>query len=343
MLEHLAILLFALHLGAVNLASTGPLVAAWLDWRELGGDLAAGAAGRKLAAWSIVALLVGIAAGTALGALYWDDHYRLATFRLRSKIYFGVAELAFSLVLMTLQLWCWRRGWGDSRRGRLGRGTLALLASTNLLYHFPLLLTIFSGIVSGRDPGADPLTSSDFRARILDPLVLAHSLHFWLASVAVGGAALMAAVLRELREFPTSAAGENGVANEAPAAAPSAAAPSDAERLAVWGARLALVPTLLQIASGVWLLVQLDPVAQGRLLGGEIGASLVFVVGVGGALWLMHRFANAALGAVSRRSVQVTLAGLALVVLFMTFTLRQLELRARQTRSPVEPASIPSE
>jgi len=322
MLEHFTILLFAGHLLAVNLASAGPLVAAWLDLREGQGDVEAGRVGRRLATWTIVALLVGVATGVAVGVAFWGDDYRIATFRLRSKIYFGVAEIAFSLVLLILQRWCWQRGWGDSRRGRWGRGTLAFLASTNLLYHFPLLLVIFARIASGLDPGDDPLTASDFRQRIVDPMVLARSLHFWLASVAVGGAALMAAAARGL-------SATSSVNHDDETAAAS-------HRLVVWGARLALLPTLLQIISGIWLLMQLDPAAQGRLLGGDVAASLVFVAGVGGALWLMHRFANAAFGTVSQRSVQVTLIGLALVVLFMTATLRQIERRARTSIPSVE-------
>ena len=119
----------------------------------------------------------------------------------------------------------------------------------------------------------------------------------------------------------------------------SSAEPSDddaaraaAARLATWGARIALVPTLLQVASGVWLLVELDPVAQGRLLGGDVASSLVFAGGVASALWLMHRLANAAMGAVDRKSIQVTLCLLAALVVFMTATLRQIERRARAAR-----------
>ena len=49
---------------------------------------------------------------------------------------------------------------------------MALLSSSNLLYHFPLLLVIFARVASGLDPGDDPLSSSDFRARIVEPQVL---------------------------------------------------------------------------------------------------------------------------------------------------------------------------
>jgi len=345
MLEHFAILLFAAHLLAVNVASTGPLIAAWLDLREGRGDATAGRVGRQLVTWSLIGLVVGSLLGVAMGMAFWDDGYRLATFRLKSKIYYGVAEIAFSLVLILVQGWCWQRGWGNSRRGRWGRGFLALLASTNLLYHFPLLLVVFARIASGVDSGDTPLTSADFRQRIVDSTVLARSLHFWLASVAVGGAALMAAAARGLKPStsPLSTDHETSPSDQRPDEQRLDDQPPsdlDDQRLVAWGARLALVPTLLQMLSGVWLLVQLEPDVQGRILGGDVAASLTFVAGVGGALWLMHRFAGLALGAVTRRSVLVTLVGLALVVLFMTATLRQIERRARSSAPDLESSAI---
>lgn len=342
MSELIAILLLASHLLAVNLASCGPLVAAWLDLREGRGDLTAGIAGRRLTLWSLVALVVGILGGLAVGYLWWDDGYRIALRRLSSRIYFGGAELAFSLFLQILQLVCWRRRWGDSRRGRWGRGCLAFLSATNLLYHFPILLVIFSRIVSGEDAGDLPLTSAEFRARIVNATVLARSLHFWLASIAVSGVGLML-VARVLGRWNSPSAGS--ITADSNAADPNtmsardsdhALSHDDARRLAAYGARIALVPSLLQVLSGAWLLIQLDPFTQSQLLGGDAVSSLSFAAGVGLAMWLLHRLASASWGEVDRRSILITAGALVATVVFMTATLRQIERAARSARPAPE-------
>ena len=320
MIEQLAVVILAAHLLAVNVASAAPLVCGWLDWREGRGDVVAGLVGRRLLWWAIAALVLGTVAGALLGWALWDDGYRLALHRLRSKIYYGLAELAFSLTLMLLHAWCWKRGWGDGRRGRLGRGGLALLASSNLLYHFPLLLVVFARIVSGLDLGDDVLTAADFRERIADPVVLARSLHFWLASLAVAGAAMMVVADRE-RESQANSPHDGQL---------------DGRHLVVWGARLALVPSLLQVLSGGWLLVELEPLVQQRLLGGSAVASFTLAAGVAAALWLMHRLASIAMGSTSRGAVRATVAALALVVLLMSSTLRHIERPHRPARPPAE-------
>ena len=70
---------------------------------------------------------------------------------------------------------------------RFLHGSLALLAATNLLYHFPPLLTIMTMSAGGEIELAGEVDAATFRQLFSTPNVLAHTLHFWLASVAVSG------------------------------------------------------------------------------------------------------------------------------------------------------------
>jgi hypothetical protein len=56
---------------------------------------------------------------------------------------------------------------------------LAILAGTNLAYHFPILMVVLARLVTGEDPAAAVLTAADFRQRIIEPAVFARCLHFW--------------------------------------------------------------------------------------------------------------------------------------------------------------------
>src|SRR5205823_1965055 len=104
------IFLLAAHLLCVNVASGGPLSAAWLDWRGTRGDEAAARGAVYLACASIFTLLAGAALGLLIGWLKWDADYRsLWLGPLSYKLSGAVIEAVFSLVLM-LGWWLWLPG-----------------------------------------------------------------------------------------------------------------------------------------------------------------------------------------------------------------------------------------
>ena len=80
------------------------------------------------------------------------------------------------------------------------------------------------GVLGAR--GAEDALPVDFRRAILDPEVFSQFLHHVLASFAVVGVAMMGYALRVERR--------GGAAD-------------DVRRVAIWGGRTALVPTLLQL------------------------------------------------------------------------------------------------
>jgi hypothetical protein len=288
----------------MNVAGAGPLVACALEWREGRGDALAGRAGRYLAGVSLLLFLVGMVLGLAYGWAKWTPEYRRAIELLGSRIDYGVWELAFSVALMMAH-WIWWRsthtlpGWL-----RVMRGFLPLLSSTNTLYHFPFLFAILAQVAAGENEGMRTLTSAEFRGRMADGLVLARVTHFWLASLAVTGIVFIGYSLRLTR-------------SGAPAA--------DTTRVAVWGGRLALVPTLLQIPVGLWLLSQLPAEGQNFVTGGDLIGTCLFAASVLTAVWLMHQLAVVALGDARKWKLIGSMVALVVVATLMTGTLLRLE------------------
>lgn len=312
----LILALLTLHLLSVNLASVAPLIGVWLEWLDARGSSAARRLAPPLAWHGVTSLVIGACLGTTIGWLMWTDRYRDAVLQLGSRLHNGGAELVFSLALMIWHAWWWSRSRSQdhspSRRGRWGRATLALLAGTNLVYHFPVLMVILARLATGEDATTEVLNSAAFRQRLFDPVVLARCLHFWLASFAVTGIWLLVISWRWQGRStdPTSGASDND---------------GDAHQIARWGARLALFPTLLQIPSGIWLLSTVPPLAQGRLLGGDLTATLAFGGSVLLALGLMHHLAAIGMGETSRSQLARAIGLLVAVVALMTYVLRFLE------------------
>ncbi len=294
----------AAHLLCVNVSVGGPLVCLWLEWREARADALAGRVGRFLAWTSLLLYVIGMGLGLLLGWLLWTPAYATAVERLGSRAVFGIWELAFSLVLLAVYAFWWQRSRAAGRWQRLLRATLPLMAGTNLLYHFPPLFAILSSFSGRGEMPAVALDSAGFRQLMFSGEVLSRAVHFWLASMAVTGGVLILFAVKHVEPA-------NRPANDA--------------RVAVWGARLALVSTLLQIPVGLWLLVELSPFAMNALLGHDLLTTSLFVVSIVLALLLMHLLANVALGTVTRKALLWSVGVLLLVVLLMTATLHYMQ------------------
>lgn len=296
-------LLFATHLLCVNVASAGPLVAAWFDWLEGRGSTLAGQTGRYLAWWAVALLVPGGALGIAVGALYWDDAYRQVLARLTSKFHFGVWEVLFSLVLMLAQALWWRAR-PQARTGeRVTRILVALLASTNLLYHFPMLFAVIEHTVASGEATREPIASSVFREVAFQPAILSRALHFVLAAVAMCGVMLLGFALRLRRR---------GADEE------------DVQRVAAWGGQIALVPSLVQIPVGLWLTASLSRPLQSAVTGNDTLATVLLLASIGLALWMMQTLAAIAIGDSQRSQLIKAMALMVVVITLMSGTLHRL-------------------
>ena len=293
-------LLLAIHLICVNIAAGGPLLAAWLDWRGTRGDNAAARAAVFLARTSLAGLIAGSALGLVLGWLKWNaDYSALWLGPLNYKLKGAIIEIAFSFVLI-LGWWLWLPGkTGGSRAAMITRSLLALLAATNLLYHFPLLFSVAAHLQAAGQTSGPTINGAAFRS-LLDAEALALMIHVALASLAMTGMMLLGLALRWQRQ-----------GNEA------------APAIAKSGARWALAASLLQLPVGLWLLMSLPSEAQSQLMGQSTASILLFITSLGAALWLLNDLAHLALGDFSRRLAIRAMAAMLVTVVLMTMMQQQ--------------------
>jgi hypothetical protein len=254
----------------------------------------------------------------ALGWWLWSDGLGAALRRVPSKIVFGIWELFFSAALM-LAHWIWWRHRPGRGLARTLRVLLALLAGTNLLYHFPILFAVATELIHQGDLAPTVIDAAGFRQRLLEGAVLARLLHFTLAALATCGITLM------LYATWKADGGSDGAAQQRP--------------LEVRGGRLALLAAVGQIPTGLWLMTRLPPVAQQRLLGGDTPAVALLIAGVVVALWLMHGLATIALGEPTRPLLLRSALLLAAVVVLMTGTSRRVLAPRAESGDPADVAT----
>ena len=298
--------LLTLHLLLVNVAMAGPFVCLWLEWRGTRrDDILAAKIGERLARDAFWALLVGGVLGAAMVGLLWisDDaaYFRGVQAVPRSRLWAALGELLFSLALMAIYTFAWN--WFAKLRW-LHRA-IAFLAATNLAYHFPLLFGAISLLTGNPDSSSKTLSSAEFRSLLFDPIVISQAVHVWLASVAVVGTLMMfyALGLRKKKNRSTDDLG-----------------PTPA-RVAGWGAWLALIPSVLQLLVGLWVLLELPDRSRAGLMGGNMSATIVFALGLLAALRLMHLLASIALGDRRPRQLVSAIATMGITVLLMSATL----------------------
>jgi hypothetical protein len=294
----LYVILVSLHLAAMNVAGGAPLASAWLEWRERRAGAVTTAAADYLAGAALFSLLTGIVLGLGLIGLRWSPTFvELWSGPMARKMYWALGELVFSLALAA-GYWAWRmRARKPGAFGRAGRVFLPLLSGTNLLYHFPALFLVASHLTEEGLTSGPSLTAREFRQQMTTGATPALIVHVILASIAAAGIALLGLALRWQRQ--------NRDAEEL-------------KRLTAGAARLALVPTVLQILVGLWILVQIEPLTQSQLLGGNLPAAACFLAGVLGAFWLMQLLAGLAFGEVERRAIIKSMAAFLGTILLMT-------------------------
>jgi hypothetical protein len=307
-----SIVVLAAHLLAMNVPSAAPFVCVWLHARGRRGDAAANAVGRQLARASLWSLLCGAVLGIVLVGLMWAAEargYWHAVQRFPSSAYvFALSELMFSAICLTFYVALWDR-W--QRRPWL-HAVLAVVGTSNLLYHFPPLMIALGNLASRPELVQEPvITRPVFRELLLQPILVAQVLHFIVASAAVAGVVLMLV------------AGRKGTVAER----------SDTDRLVVIGARIALAASLIQLAVGGWVLVQLPSMARSALLGDDWTGTAFFLLSVLAAVGVLHSLASVAIG--DTRDVYVRRAAVLMlvVVLLMTGTLfrtRRIEASINQ-------------
>ncbi|MGE0758619.1 MAG: hypothetical protein AB7F89_05800 [Pirellulaceae bacterium] len=321
MLGVVSSLILALHLLCMNLASAAPVLAVWLDRpRKSRIDTLPDIRGAVsyLAQLAIGGLSGGALLGLLLGCFRWSDPYHAVLSQFTPRIYWGVWELLFSAVLLFVYAAWVRSRPQASRAGWLLRSLVALIATTNLLYHFPPLFSMIAGVAAGHLRLDSAIDSTAFRRLLADGAVLSVSVHFAVASFAVAGTALL---------LRTRATGDDARATAS---------------AGVWGGRVALAATLLQIPVGLWMVVALAPSVQQRLMGNDPVAASLLIAAVLAMFWLLHVLAAAAFGDTSATTRRQAFLALVTVVVLMVGVLERTKVVPLPVRAHgISPAAAP--
>jgi cytochrome bd-type quinol oxidase subunit 2 len=297
------IVILAVHLACMNIASGAPLLALWLEWKDRRGDAVAPQAARYLGTVAILALLLGSLLGVLLGWLRWTPDYQaIWQLQLSRKLKWGLVELAVSGALL-VAYWVWRKfAILPTRRGYLGRSLLLFLTSTNLLYHFPPILIVASkladrGFTAEAHVPAGVIVPEDFRRLMAYDEIPALTVHFALASLAMAGIMLLGLALRWLRSDED---------------------PRGAKRIIAWGGWSALIATGLQLLVGLWLLATTPADMQAQLTGAAWLPTICLVTSLILVVWLLRELADLTLGEPTRGGLIRTMIAMTSVILLMT-------------------------
>jgi hypothetical protein len=324
-LELLLVVAFTGHLIAVNVAAAGPLYCVAVEWRaSRRGEQAAQQAARRLAVWSLIGFVLGMIIGGGLLGILWhnDRAYWSAVGRVPvHRWWFFGGEVVFYFACMIPYVLLWDRHVAASPRdavaslgeprGRWWHRLLAVLAATNLLYHFPPLFTMLSLMTSRPELSGEALDRTLYVELFTDPETLARVAHHWLSATATTGVGLMLLATR-----PRAAGG----------------------RTAVFAARVALAATVVQLPVGLWLLLVSPSGTQSQLLGGDALGTALFVGAILAAVVLLQQLLTAALGDDSRKTAVKSALLLLVVLLLMSGALH----RTRVRNSPEPLVSTPA-
>jgi hypothetical protein len=296
-----SVLLLAAHLVAMNVASAAPLICVWLRHRERRGDAAAGVIGWRLARVSLWSLCAGIVLGLMLLGVSWATHdqaYWNAVGRFPPRAYwFATGELAFTTVCLALYAGLWNR-W-QSRP--LVHAAVAVLAVTNLFYHFPPLMIMLGELSAQPEWVFEPLiTRPVIRGLMLRPQLLGKVLHFGFASAAVSGVALMLLAHRHAR---------------------SRIAERESNSLIRAGAAIALAASVVQLAIGLWVLLELPPASRNALMGDDWLGTVLFFSSFVAVLGFLRVLASVVVGDTGTAAASQSTVLLVAVVLLMTASL----------------------
>lgn len=291
----LVILLLTAHLWAMNVASAGPLLGIWLG-RHRTSPLQ-DSIGKSLAWLAVGGLVLGMATGGLQLYCFTNAGLFAAMNRLPTRaLWFAGAELLFSLICLLIYAGCW----DVLRNHRWWHAFVALATSSNLLYHFPPLMSVLGKLAY--DPTwakAEVLNRAELLPLMLRSEVLALSAHFALASIAVSAITVLWLLSR--------VNGEEAEKSKQPLS-----------RCTAW---IALISTSLQLPVGIWLLIALPRAMRTSMMGTSVAASMAFIGALLLTFLLIQKLLTIAIGTTQPRELRQACWTLAALVLLMTTTL----------------------
>ena len=277
----LEVALLSSHLICVNLAAGIPILWMLLEFFHRKKEVFALQVALNLGGIAIQTLILGGLIGLIMGWLRWSSEYQALLLQTGSRLWFAIAEWTFSLVILT---GCWlsiRRG-SKGVRASYVRTISLLLASSNLLYHFPAFFGVLDQLRESGDTNTR-LDSPTFRQLVLSPLVVSRSTHFIVSSIAVSGLCFSWSARRlsqGLRPDPRKPASQSHPADSEVAIG---------QRYCRLGLHLALWSTVGQFLLGFWLLISLPRTALSQMTGQNGWMTIALILGLLAASKLVHQ------------------------------------------------------
>ncbi len=315
MSELLIAILQAAHILCFNLTAAGPLVCIVLHFhqaKESGTELqnVAGEIGEQLAKWSFWSICLGSLLGLILLAVVWETNeaYRLTLLRFPKKHYWMAgSELFISMLFMLIYWKCWTR-W---KKRKWLHSFFAVFATTNILYHFPPMMSGIRKLAEYPELVLEETVSHQAFLKIwLKQDVLIFSTHVWLACFAVSGM-----VLAYLADRYQGQA-QKGMNQET-----MKKTTNNSERYIQLGGWIFLIPTLLQLLVGFFVLLTIPAGQQAALMGSNLLATSLLGVSIVVSLWLMHQWTRISLGDYGGGGVKRAAGVTVLLIVVMTFAM----------------------
>ena len=258
------------HLLVIAIAAAGPLLCIALNAKQINRKDSSErgaywALGTTLSRHANIALIVGSVLGLLIAALVWNDDFHQRCHILKTRFLYAGIEWLFSCVLLLISH-CWWSRRPDGFKPFLVRSLLIVLASTNLLYHFPIIFMLVNeipmNVVVELESSGSELSRHQFYEYAFSSSMLARWLHIVVSMLMLSFAYVSVIALRFARET-------SDVAREA------------AVRTVRWSARSVLILLFSQIGFGLMALMTMND--SQSIMGGDVMVTGLF----GGSMCLL--------------------------------------------------------
>jgi len=259
-----------LHLLVIAVAAAGPLLCIPLNAKQLNRKDSAErdaywALGTTLSRHANIALIVGSVFGLIVAALVWNDDFHQRCHILKTRFIYLAVEWIFSCVLLLITHRWWSKR-PDGLKPFLFRSLLIVLATTNLLYHFPIIFMLVHEIpaivVAELESSGAELSRQQFYEYAFSSSMLARWLHIVISMLMISFAYVAVIALRFARDA-TNVARETAV------------------RTVSWSARNVLILLFAQIGFGLMALMTMEN--SQMVMGGDVIVTALF----GGSMCLL--------------------------------------------------------
>lgn len=220
---------------------------------------------RKLLGHSLVAILIGSVLGLLLAGVIWSDEYHHRCHLVMSRFKWAAVEWLFSVGIYIGVLRQWRKTAGGITAFWV-RSLLLLLASLNLLYHFPFLFMVIRSIPDDQVITLtnlnEQLSGEAFRAIAFTATHFSRWLHASLAMLTVTFVYTSVNCIFMANQYTPGAQRDSAIS------------------ICRWCARNVLLTMLAQLAFGGCVLITMSRTRVQSLLGNNVPATILFVAGI---------------------------------------------------------------